>query len=59
MGTWKGKLKWKVNRGEEGLGLVFGWLDGVKRFLAVRVVGLQDAKQLARESSVWRELVRV
>ena len=36
----------------------FGWLDGVKRALAVREVGMQEATQLARERSVWRELVR-
>ena len=37
----------------------FGWLDVVKRAIAAREVGLQEATQLARERSVWRELVRV
>ena len=36
----------------------FGWLDGVKRALAVEEEGLQEATKLARERSVWRELVR-
>ena len=37
--------KWKVDSGEEGLGLV-DWM-GVKRVLAIREVGLQEATQLA------------
>ena len=39
--------------GRQGIGRTrFGWLDGVKRALAVREVGLQDATQLARERGV-------
>ena len=30
----------------------------VKRALAIWEIGLQEAMQLAREKSVWRELVR-
>ena len=36
----------------------FVWIDGVRRALAVREVGLLEATQLARERNVWRELVR-
>ena len=36
----------------------FGWFDWVKRALPIREVGLQEATQLSRERSVWRELVR-
>ena len=36
----------------------FGWLDRMKRALATREVGLKEVTQLARELSVWRELVR-
>ena len=35
----------------------FGWLDGVKRALAITEVGLQEDAQLARERSACRELV--
>ena len=44
------QIKWKVDKGEEGLGSV-GWM-GVKRALAVREVGLQEARQLVRERNV-------
>ena len=50
----KVKVEGRLGRGR----LRFGWLDGVKRVLAIREVGLQEATQLARERSVWRELVR-
>ena len=50
------QLKWKVDRGKEVLGLV-GKM-GVLRALAAMEVGLQEATQLTRERSVWRELVR-
>ena len=33
----------------------FGWLDGA---LAVRELGFQETKQLARERKVYRELAR-
>ena len=37
----------------------FGWFDGLKRALAIKELGLQEAMQLARERSEWREFVRV
>ena len=56
---WPRKVKAAEVKGRHGKGRPrFGWLDGVKRDLAVRVVGLQQATQLAREGSVWRELMR-
>ena len=36
----------------------FGWLDGMKRALAIREEGLQKATQLSKERNVWRELMR-
>ena len=53
-----GKVKAAKVDGRQGRGMPrFGWLDGVKRALAVREVGLQEATQLARERTVWKELV--
>ena len=58
-GRWARKFKVAKVEGRQGRGRPrFGWLDGVKRALAIREVGLQEATQLARERSVWRELVR-
>ena len=50
------QLKWKVDRGEEGLGSV-GKMR-VKKALALREVSLPNATQLARERSVWRDFVK-
>ena len=45
--------------GRQGRGWTrLGWLDVVKRALAVRVIGLQEPTQFARERIVWREIVR-
>ena len=56
---WPRKVKAAQVEGRLGRGRPrFRWLDGVKRALAIRDVGLQEATQLARERSVWRELVR-
>ena len=45
--------------GQQGKGRPrFSCLDSMKRALAVREVVLQEATQLEREKSVWRELVR-
>ena len=53
------KIKAAKVEGRSGRGRPrFGWLDGVKRALAIREVGLQEATQLAKERNVWRELVR-
>ena len=58
-GRWPRKVKAAKVEGRQGRGRPkFGWLDGVKRALAIREVGLQEVTQLARERSVWRELVR-
>ena len=54
-GCWPRKVKTAKVEGKPR----FGWLDGVKRAVSVMEVGLQEATQLARERSVWRELVRV
>ena len=41
--------------GRQGRGRCrFGWLDGVKRALAIREVGLQEATQLTREKTEER-----
>ena len=45
MNKWK---KWTKPR--------VGRVDGLKRVIAAREVGFQEATQLARERSVWREL---
>ena len=59
-GRWPRKVKAAKMESSLGRGKPrFGWLDGVKRALAFREVGLQKATQLAREWSVWRELVCV
>ena len=59
------QLRWPRNieaakvEGQQGKGRPrFGWFERVKRAIAVREVGLQEAAQLARERSVWREFVR-
>ena len=58
-GRWPRKVKAAKVNGRLGRERArFGWLDGVKRALAIREVGLQEATQVARERSVWRELVR-
>ena len=58
-GCWPRKVRAARVEGRQGRRRPrFGWLDGGKRALAVREVGLQEAMQLAREKSVWRELVR-
>ena len=58
-GRWPRKIKAGYVEGRLGRGRAsFGWLDGVKRAIAIREEGLQEAAQLARERSVWRELVR-
>ena len=58
-GHWTKKVKTATVRGHQGRGRPrFGLLDGVKRALAVREVGLQEATQLARDRSVWRDFVR-
>ena len=58
-GRWPRKIKAAKVEGRLGRGRSrFGWLDGVKREIAIREVGLQEATQIARERSVWRELVR-
>ena len=56
-GRWPRKVKAVKVEGLLGRGRPrYGWLDGMKRTLAIREVGLQEATQLAREMSVWREL---
>ena len=58
-GRWPRNVKAAKVEGRLGRGRPrFGWLDGVKKTLAIREVGLQEATRLARERSVWRELVR-
>ena len=58
-GRWSREVKAAKVEGQLGRGRHrFGWLDGVKRALAIREVGLQEATQLAKERSVWREFVR-
>ena len=58
-GSWPKKVKAATMEVHQGRRRPrFGWLDKVKRALAVREVGLQDAKQFTSERSVWRELVR-
>ena len=58
-GLWPRKVKAAKVEGRLGRGRPrFGWLDGVRRALAIREVGLQEAKQLASERSVWRILER-
>ena len=53
------KVKAATVEGHLGKGRpTFGWLDEVKRVLTIRRVCLQEATQLARERSVWRELMR-
>ena len=59
MRGWQSKVKTATVEGYQGRERpMFSWLDGVKRALAIREVVLQEATQLARERSVWRELVR-
>ena len=56
---WPRRVKTATVENYQGRGRSkFGWLDGVKRALAVREVGLHEATQLARERSAWRELMR-
>ena len=53
--TRKGWMRVKAAKveGRQGRGRPrFGWLDGVKRALAITELGLQEATQLARERSV-------
>ena len=50
------QLKWKVDQGRGRPR--FGWLDGVKKTLAVRRIVLQKAMQLVSERSAQRELLR-
>ena len=58
-GHWERRAEAGKVEGRQWSGRVeIGWLDGVKRTLAVREVGLQEATHLVRESNVWRELVR-
>ena len=58
-GRWPRKVKADRAEGQQGRGRPrFSELDGVKRVLAAKEVGLQEATQLARERSVWREHVR-
>ena len=58
-GHWLMKVKAYTSEGQQCKGrLKFIWLDGVKRALAVRKVGMEEETQLARERSVWREFVR-
>ena len=58
-GRWQRKVKAAKVEGRQGRRRPrFGWLDGLQRALAIREVGFQEAMQLARERSVWRELVR-
>ena len=52
-GRWPRKVKAAKVEGQLVRGRPrFGWLDGVKRALAIREVGLQEATQLARERNV-------
>ena len=52
-GRWPRKVKVAKAKGLQGRGRTrFGWLDGVKRVLAIREIGLQEATHLARERSV-------
>ena len=56
---WQKKVKAAKVEGREGRGRPrFGWIDGMKRALAVREVGLQEATQLTSKKSLCRELVR-
>ena len=58
-GRWPRKVKAATEEAQQGRGRPrFGWLDEVKRTLAVREVGLHETTQLARERSVWREVMR-
>ena len=53
------KVKAAIVQGQHGRGSSrFGLLNGMKKALIVRKVGLQEATQLASES-VWREHLRV
>ena len=53
---WSRKDKAAKVEGRQGRGRPrFEWLDGVKRALAIREIGLQEATQLARERSVCGE----
>ena len=53
------KVKADKVEGRQGRGRPrFGWLDRVKSSSALEGVCLQEASQLAKERSVWRELVR-
>ena len=58
-GRWPRKVKAAKVEGRQGRGRPrFGLLDGMKRALAIRDVGLQEATHFARERSVWGELMR-
>ena len=58
-GCWPRKVKAAKVKGQQGRGRPkFGMLERVKRSLAVREEGLQEATQFATAMSVWRELVR-
>ena len=52
-GRWPRKVKAAKVESRQGRRMPrFGWLDGVKRALTVREVGLQEATQLARDRRV-------
>ena len=52
-GRWPRKVKTAKVEGRLGRGRPrFGWLDGVKRALAIRELCLQEVTQVARERSV-------
>ena len=58
-GRWPRKVKAANVEIRQGRGRPrFGWLDGVKKTLAIREVILKEATQLTGERSVWGELVR-
>ena len=58
-GRWPRKVKAAKVEGQQGRGRPrFGWIDGVKRALAVREAGFQEATELVSENRVWREPVR-
>ena len=58
-GCWPRKVKVAKVEGRQGRGSPrFGWLDGVKKTLAVRRIVLQKAMQLVSERSAQRELLR-
>ena len=56
---WQRKVRVATVEGHQGIGRPkFGLLDGVKRALAVKEMGFQEATKLNRKKIMWREHVR-